>query len=470
MQKGKLGIKLVTIVLVMMLFPIFITFSLYRYNMDIVEKDAVQEMFRERYSIYDQVFDHVEVSYDKYLGISYLSSGVRQSLERYNAHLRIIRADGILLYDSWYPTQVRNSLNMEYELKLISEQEDIFSTNGKYIRPINEGRDVVAYAIIVDDPKEIEKSIYENMEAFYIQPYYYGAAATLVAALLMLLIIYREVLKPVKSLRNSSRRIANGQLDFQISCQTNNELGDLCEDFNLMKNSLMVSMQNRLEEKDRNRLYVKSVYDDMLEIESSLDHWLAVPEEISREQMAQLREELHQVIQDLTDYTQGQPTHFRLNNEIMSSYKFIEQLKLNRLANKTTRKTIHLLEPYENSMLYVDRKKMVKVLDNLIQRMDEYTHGEVALFLETGSDLLDYSKMKFKLFWGMSQMMDEFTIDDFIRNIYCEEATPERKNLVDAVLLMREILAESLGDMEVLHGDEVSGFILRIPRYTPDMP
>lgn len=466
MHRKRLSVKLTIIILLLMLVPILITLGLYRYNMEIVEKDTVQKMFRERYTTYDQVFDHVEVAYDQYLGVDYISTGVELSLERYNAHLRVVRKDGILLYDSKYPTEVRNSLNMEYELKLISEQGDLFSTNGKYIRPINEGNEVVAYAIIVDDPIEIEESIYSQMADFFMQPFYFGAAALLLAGILILIVIYREILQPVKALRVSTRRIAQGQLDFEMSCETNNELGDLCDDFNLMKNSLMISMQNRLKEKEHNRLYVKNVYDDLVETMEQIET-MGDAETDSKEQLVLIRKQIGELLEDLSLYTQGAETRIRLKSEIVSSYKFIEQLKMTRKQNQMGKKNIHLIEPYENSMLYIDRKKLVKQLDVLIMRMDEYTGDSTNIYLETVSDMLDYTKLQFKMFWGKPVVIEEFTIEDFVNNVYHKEATTARKNLVEALLLLREILEESLGDMEVLQGDQVSGFILRMPRYTP---
>ncbi|QRN86089.1 HAMP domain-containing protein [Clostridia bacterium] len=466
MRRSRLSVKLISIVLILMLIPVLTTLLLYRYNMSIVEKDTVEKMFRERYAIYDQVFDHVEVAYDEYLGIDYLSAGVKQSLDRYNAHLRVVRKDGILLFDSKYPTEVRNSLNMEYELKLISEQGNLFSTNGKYIRPINEGNEVVAYAIIVDDPKEIEDSIYSEMADFYMHPFYYGSVILLLSTILLLIVIYREILKPVKALRVSTRRIAEGQLDFEMSCETNNELGDLCDDFNLMKNSLMSSIQSRLKEKEHNRIYVKNVYDDLVETLDQND-LSEDTESDPNEQLENIRKQIRELLEDLSLYTQGKVTRIRLKSEIVSSYKIIEQLKSSREQNKRDKKNIFLLEPYENSMLYIDRKKTIKLLDGLITRMDEFTGDQTKIYVETVSDLLDYTKLQFKVYWAKPMVIEEFTVEDFVNNVYRKNSTPIRKNLVEALLLLEEILEESSGDMEVLQGDKVTGFILRVPRYTP---
>src|SRR6056297_3564398 len=142
MRKKRLSVRLIAIILIMMSVPVVITVGLHRYNRDALEGEVAQRLYRERYATYDDVLDHVEVTYDKYLGLSYVSDGMQLSLARYDAHLRIVRKDGILLYDSRNPTEVRNALNMEYELKLIADRGDLFSTQGKYIRPISEGNEV----------------------------------------------------------------------------------------------------------------------------------------------------------------------------------------------------------------------------------------------------------------------------------------------------------------------------------------
>ena len=91
------------------------------------------------------------------------------------------------------------------------------------------------------------------------------------------------------------------------------------------------------------------------------------------------------------------------------------------------------------------------------------------MYVEAVSDLLDYSRLQIKVFWGKQLVLDEFTIDDFLLKNYTKKIneSDDKKYLVEALLLTREILAESSGDLELVNGDEVSGFILRLPRYSP---
>lgn len=462
-----LRIRLVVVVVLMMFLPVVVTMAVYQYNLERLEKDAVDKVFRERYSTYDQIFDHVEVAYNHYLGLDYISDGVKMNLLAYDAHLRIIRADGILLYDSIYPTEVRDQLNLHEELKLISEGADLLSSIGKYIRPINENNVVIAYAIITDNPKQIEDSLYEEMQAFYIEPYYYGLASIIISTLILLLLIYYEILRPVKMLKASTRRISQGQLDFEIDCQTGNELGELCVDFDVMKTSLMDSMHGRLEEKNLNRLYIQAIGDGIKELEVKIDESAGLEnKDVIIEKMSSGLSELSK---DLAQYGNGKYGNFRLNREMVSSYRLVASLRKTREENHQVKDNVYLLPPSESSMLYVDTKKIIKAINQLIMAMNMYGDRKLNIYLETGSDETDYTFLQLKVFWNKSPVLTEFSIEDFIHNIYAETLTEVRQKLVEAVLLNREIVQESSGHMEMLLGDEVSGFILCLPRYTPNI-
>ncbi len=480
MTRSKLMSKLLILSAVIVLVPVITTAYFYQANMIEVETSTVQRMFRERYASYDRVFDFVEVTFDPEMGVEYTSRGIQQLLDNYGARLQIIRPDGLLLYDSDEPGGERRQVDLNYELKLISERTDLFSTRNKYMRPVRQpvlgeelnfdlAEEVVAYAIITDDNRVLEQNLYEDMRGFYINPYYYGVLSFLLVLLVAWLLLYREILRPIRDLRRSTREIARGNLDFQIQCNTDNEIGDLCEDFHAMKGSLTKSIQARLEEKDRNRMYVKSIEEDLREPIGRLEALEASGDSIRTEAFSGIRRELTDLLEELSRFTDHDLSRFVLQREMVSIYRFFEILRERRINNHTDRETVEFVEPVENSMLYLDVRRMIKMLDNIIIRMDEYTEGKVPVRVVSASDVLEYDMLLIKVYWQQAGVLEGSSLEEILEAAYARETEQKKTELVAALVMAREILDDSRGDLELLAGDEETGFILRIPRYTPDI-
>jgi len=479
MSRTRLSVKFAGLLSLVVLIPILSTLYVYQGNMDLVETGTTQKMFRERYASYDQVFDYVEVTYGRDMGVPRISRAIQQLLNHYQARLQVVRADGTVLFDSEDPMAPPAVMDLNYELKL-SDPRDLFSTRNKYIRPLrqvvpgdelelNPREQVLAYAIITDDMKVLEANLYQDMQQYYLRPYYVGALAFLLLLSASLWILWREILVPIRNLRHSTRKVAAGNLDFPMDCSTDNEIGDLCEDFSQMKQRLMKSLQKRLEEKDQSRMYVKSIAEDLREPVDRLETLReSLPEDKALE-VERIGRELNRTLEDLSRYTDFELSRFVLEREIISSYRFFAILKDRRVANHTERTWIEIREPRENSMLYLDIKRMIRMIDNLIMRMDDYTQGSVPLIVESASDVLEYNMLQIKMFWEDPGVLEEATLEETLEHAYRQSVPRHKQELAAALVFTREVLEDLKGDMELISGDGQVGFIIRIPRYTPDM-
>lgn len=73
-------------------------------------------------------------------------------------------------------------------------------------------------------------------------------AATIFATFILSMLLSKKFTKPIKKLRNGAEIIRNGDLSHRISLKSNNELGILAQDFNLMTSQLE-ELYNNLEKK-----------------------------------------------------------------------------------------------------------------------------------------------------------------------------------------------------------------------------
>ena len=87
----------------------------------------------------------------------------------------------------------------------------------------------------------------------------------LVASILLLAvigissIISREITKPIRSLRDSMRKVQNGQFDTHVEVITENEIGSLGRSFNLMTSEIQALMeQNVYEQKQKRKIELKA--------------------------------------------------------------------------------------------------------------------------------------------------------------------------------------------------------------------
>lgn len=88
----------------------------------------------------------------------------------------------------------------------------------------------------------------------------------LVASILLLAvigissIISREITKPIRSLRDSMRKVQNGQFDTHVEVITENEIGSLGRSFNLMTSEIQALMeQNVYEQKQKQKSELKAL-------------------------------------------------------------------------------------------------------------------------------------------------------------------------------------------------------------------
>ena len=107
-----------------------------------------------------------------------------------------------------------------------------------YITPIKFQNIVAGHALITFSTNEIEQTIMEMIQAI--------VAATIIMILLGIfasLHMGQRISKPLHSLMDASREISNGNYQYQIKEQRNDEIGNLTEELNRMADGLLEKTQ-----------------------------------------------------------------------------------------------------------------------------------------------------------------------------------------------------------------------------------
>lgn len=75
--------------------------------------------------------------------------------------------------------------------------------------------------------------------------------------------MYHEFVIPIKSLKHGTTAIIEGDWDYQVKVDSNDELGDLCQSFNNMRNQLKDSMRRQVESEEKNKELIANISHDL---------------------------------------------------------------------------------------------------------------------------------------------------------------------------------------------------------------
>ena len=80
---------------------------------------------------------------------------------------------------------------------------------------------------------------------------------------LVILWINKSVLRPIRELQKATHEIGNGNLDYELEQVRDDEIGDLCDDFETMRRKLKQSEQERREADNEMRTVISNISHDL---------------------------------------------------------------------------------------------------------------------------------------------------------------------------------------------------------------
>ena len=96
-------------------------------------------------------------------------------------------------------------------------------------------------------------------------------AQLMVTAVMMLMFIcgsltiwvYRSILRPLSKLREATRKIRDGNLDFTLDIEEDDEIGELCQDFEEMRIRLKESAEQKIQYDNENKELISNISHDL---------------------------------------------------------------------------------------------------------------------------------------------------------------------------------------------------------------
>ena len=215
--------------------------------------------------------------------------------------------------------------------------------------------------------------------------------------------IYRSVVQPIKELRLATEKIKSGNLDFLVTAASNDEMGQLCTDFEKMRQRLKESAEEKIRFDNENRELISNISHDLKTpitavkgySEGILDGVANTPEKIDKyvRTIYNKASEMDTLINELTLYskidTNRIPYNFAKINVTEYFSDCVEEIGLDLEA-----KNIEL--SYSN---YVDKKTLIiadpeqirRVINNIIGNSVKYmdkTNGSINIRINDVGDFI----------------------------------------------------------------------------------
>lgn len=342
---------------------------------DIVKFNSLNKNFQKVIGTVEENFNSIE----NYKPIDEI---VRPIVESFDGRVRVMDSMGEILYDS------SDSHDSSIE-ETLSPDTSIFSlTKYSYSTDIEEHQEVVGKVIIDYDinimPSDIARKVIYHFSGSYI----FGLLSMLLFIAISSWSISRSILVPLKELNNATASIAQGDLDFSIKYNRNNELGRFCRAFETMRDELKISIEGHMaSEKQRKEMigvishdlrtpissikgYVEALQDGMAKDDAQFNRYLEVIQDKT--------DRLDNLIEDLFQFTQMDMNNFNMNYEIVNSSVMIEDI-LYSASMDWEDSDIEIIgeTPFPSVQLKVDVKRIEQVMDNIIQNASRYvgSHG-----------------------------------------------------------------------------------------------
>ena len=167
-----------------------------------------------------------------------LTVGNRQfkALEKY--------AQKYQIYQEQYEAEQNNSLD-------VNEQEQV-QDNGDQ-----------AGEILPDDVTDYASGIVPEFRSFLYDMAAIIIVILVVTAALLMLWIYAGISVPLNKLRNATHKIAEGNLNFTMEVTGEDEISDLCRDFEEMRKRLLESTEQKLEYDQESKELISNISHDL---------------------------------------------------------------------------------------------------------------------------------------------------------------------------------------------------------------
>ena len=397
----KLKMRLIIAFITVITLPVFLTslaiVGFGQYQIKAIEKTyGITGTTYETFSNPTQIFNRLtEASYHELTDVArctpaqledatYLETFNKQLLKK-NSYLLVRKADTIVFLGEElegttrvidklpaYNSDTSGSENGVYlggELPVLLKQVDFKYSDGSK-----------GSAFIVTDVGEVMPEVKE----FLIDILMAVILTLVLTASLMIIWIYRGISQPIAKMQDAANNIKEGNLDFELEPETDDELGSLCQNFEEMRKRLQDNAEEKLKFDQENKELISNISHDLKTpitavkgyVEGIIDGVADTPEKMNKyiRTIYTKANEMDRLINELTFYSKIDTNRipYTFNKINISDYfeDCVDELSMELESRGVSLTYFNYLE--EDAVVIADAEQIKRVINNIISNSLKY--------------------------------------------------------------------------------------------------
>ncbi len=206
-----------------------------------------------------------------------------------------------------------------------------------------------------------------------------------VTAALLVLWIYRTVSVPLAKLQEAARNIKEGNLDFEVKAEMDDEIGQLCRDFEEMRLRLKANAEEKVAFDRENKELISNISHDLKTpitaikgyVEGIMDGVADTPEKMDRyiRTIYNKANEMDLLINELTLYSKIDTNRIPYNFTVISAKQYFQDCAEDLYMEMDSKNAVfeyrNLME--EDARVIVDPEQLRRVISNIVSNSLKYS-------------------------------------------------------------------------------------------------
>ena len=218
--------------------------------------------------------------------------------------------------------------------------------------------------------------------------------------------IYRAILRPLSKLQRATREIKNGNLDFELDITEQDEIGQLCQDFEEMRQRLKDSSEEKIQYDMENKELISNISHDLKTpitaikgyCEGIIDGVASSPEKLEKyvRTIYNKANDMDRLIDELTFYskidTNKIPYTFTKLDIGQYFSDCVEELTMELESQNITLNYYNYVEP--GTVIIADTEQLKRVVNNIVSNSVKYLDKRRGLLVIRLKDVGDFVQVE----------------------------------------------------------------------------
>lgn len=227
-----------------------------------------------------------------------------------------------------------------------------------------------------------------------------------IIVIILVLWIYKSIITPISMLKVATQNIKNGNLDFEVEVHDQDEIGELCEDFEEMRKRLKANAEEKVLSDNQNKELISNISHDLKTpitaikgyVEGLMDGVADTPEKQNKylQTIYSKANDMDHLINELTFYSKIDTNKIPYNfNRISVADYFSDCAEdLERELEEENIEFIYKNYVDDDVQIIADAEQIKRVINNIVGNSKKYSDKEKKRIRMTIKDVGDFVQVE----------------------------------------------------------------------------